>query len=438
MVPDTNNKEAPLARKLRRLLRLDGKSPGRLSSRENSRLEFKESFNWGNRARYARTMAAFANNVGGFVVFGVKDSPHELVGLASEGFDRIDSAKVAGYLNSTFAPELAWEMFALEMEGVRLGAIAVEQAVTKPVVCMKGGGKELQEAEIYYRYRGRSERIRYPELERIIGDRLRRDREAFMKHLRRIDRLGPENIGVLDLAGGELTGSERKLLLGDDLVSELRVIREGQFAEVDETGTPTLRLVGDVHVVDSGTLRPVRAVVRAMAIGEKDIMLGFLRQERPDSAVEYLRQACREASLNMPIYHFARVAGIGPTRLGELVVAEKRGRKRLLGRVKGATIAPLGSLKAATVSSSQRLEVLEALENEEEDGFLCHGVQRLFEAITHYRPSEAPRKLKKVLADLVQAEFDGLGSNQRSMCRKAVAHLDEVLNRDAWVGAGDL
>ena len=32
---------------------------------------------------------------------------------------------------------------------------------------------------------------------------------------------------------------------------------------------------------------------------------------------------------------------------------------------------------------------------------------------------------------LVLAEFEGLGSNQRSMCRKAVAHLDEVLNREA-------
>ncbi len=437
MAADTTNEEAPLARRLRRLLRLDAKYPGRLSSRENSRLEYKESFNWGSRARYARTMAAFANNVGGFVVFGVKDSPRDLVGLASAGFDRIDTAKVAGYLNSTFAPELAWEMFALEVAGMRLGVIAVEPAPAKPVICVKGDGKELQEAEIYYRYRGRSERIRYPELERLIGDRLRQDREAFMKHLRRIDRLGPENVGVLDLAGGDLTGSEQGLLLGDDLVSELRVIREGQLVEADGTGTPTLRLVGDVHVVDSETLRPVRTVVRGFAIGEKDIMLGFLLQESPDSGVEYVRQACREASLNMPIYHFARVAGMGPKGLADLVVGEVRGRKRLLERMDGATVIPMGSLGAATMSSNQRLEVLEALENDEEDGFLRHGTQRLFEAITHYRPVEAPGKLLKVLADLVQAEFEGLGSNQRSMCRKAVAHLDEVLNREAWAQMED-
>jgi len=76
-------------------LRVDAKYPGRLSSRENSRPEYKESYNWGSRARYARTMEAFANNLGGFVVFGVKDSPRDLVGLASAGLDRIDTAKVA-------------------------------------------------------------------------------------------------------------------------------------------------------------------------------------------------------------------------------------------------------------------------------------------------------------------------------------------------------
>ena len=64
------------------LLKLDPNHPGRLASRENSRLEYKQSFNWSGRAGYAKTMAAFANNAGGFIVFGVKDSPHDLVGLA--------------------------------------------------------------------------------------------------------------------------------------------------------------------------------------------------------------------------------------------------------------------------------------------------------------------------------------------------------------------
>ena len=56
-------------------------NPLRLVSRENSRLEYKRTFNWNSRANYAKTMAAFANNDGGFIFFGVEDSPHDVVGV---------------------------------------------------------------------------------------------------------------------------------------------------------------------------------------------------------------------------------------------------------------------------------------------------------------------------------------------------------------------
>lgn len=73
--PNSTEGDPPLSREVKGLLRLDRSSPGRLVSRENSRLEYKETFNWGSRAKYAKTMAAFANNDGGFIVFGVKNSP---------------------------------------------------------------------------------------------------------------------------------------------------------------------------------------------------------------------------------------------------------------------------------------------------------------------------------------------------------------------------
>src|SRR5690625_7298845 len=59
------------------LLNFDKSVPRRCKSRENTRLEFKESFNFGNLAEYARTMAAFSNARGGFIVFGIKDSRSE-------------------------------------------------------------------------------------------------------------------------------------------------------------------------------------------------------------------------------------------------------------------------------------------------------------------------------------------------------------------------
>ena len=50
-------------------------------------------------------MVAFANNKGGYIVFGVKDKPRDLVGLKSNNFEDVDEAKITAYINSVFAPK---------------------------------------------------------------------------------------------------------------------------------------------------------------------------------------------------------------------------------------------------------------------------------------------------------------------------------------------
>ena len=47
---------------------------GRIKCRERNDLEYKESFNSSNFAKYAKTMASFANNCGGYIVFGKMSS----------------------------------------------------------------------------------------------------------------------------------------------------------------------------------------------------------------------------------------------------------------------------------------------------------------------------------------------------------------------------
>ena len=412
------------------LLKLDPNHPGRLASRENSRLEYKQSFNWGGRAAYAKTMAAFANNTGGFIVFGVKDSPHDLAGLTSNRFDRIDPARITEYLNARFAPELDWETLRIELAGTPLGVIAVAPAAERPVVCVRDDGNELREADIYYRYRGRSERIRYAELHRLMARNRAQERAAFLKHLRKIVRVGPENVGVLDLVDGELSGHRGSLLVGEDLLSRIRFIREGRFAESDDAGAPTLRIVGEAEIVAADSLLPVRTVVAPMVVGQKELMLRFLGQERPEQPIEYLKQACRESSPNMPVYHLARAAGLSLPALRALVLAETPRRTGLPARLDGALVGAVGSLDSDTQPSLDRLEILRSLDTGETSDLLRAGHTRLFEAVTHYRPSEPPPALLQALAGLV-GSFDDLNSIQRTQFRKAVAHLDEVLNRDA-------
>ncbi len=145
----------------RGLLRPDPENPGRLKSRESTRLEFKESFSRAGRAKYAKTLAAFANNSGGFIVFGVTDSPRELVGVDGERFDAFASESLSGYLNATLAPELEWEAFTTRVGDVLLGVLHVAKAKARPVVALRNDADVIRESDIFYRYRARSERIRY-------------------------------------------------------------------------------------------------------------------------------------------------------------------------------------------------------------------------------------------------------------------------------------
>ena len=429
-VSSRQSDEAPRL-EVHKLLRLDPSNPGRLVSRENSRLEYKETFNWSNRAKYAKTMAAFANHIGGFIVFGVKDSPHDIVGVNVDRFDGLDPSQLAGYLNSAFAPEIEWEAYRIEIAGFQLGIVAVRPTVAKPVMCVKNDGSELREADIYYRYRGRTERIRYPELQRLLIASQERERDAWLKHLAKVARIGVENIGVVDLFDGEFSGPGGRLLVSSELLEKVQFIRDGHFTERHDDGAPTLRLVGEVEAVAPGSLGPVKTIVQPLAIGEKELVRGFLRQEHPQAPTEYVKQACRQISRYMPVYYFARAAGLGLNALRDRVVCESARRNGLLDRIDGATVVPVGSLDSGSPSSNERQRILNMLQAGNMDGLRRANRTRLLEAVTHFQPPNPPIELLKLLVDLMEEGFDKLNSLERSLYRKAVACLDEVLNRPA-------
>lgn len=81
---------------------------GVLKSRESNTVEFKESFNKNSTAKYAKTMAAYSNNRGGYIIFGVKDKPRRIIGLKNDNFDNINQEQFSEVINSLFAPAMNW------------------------------------------------------------------------------------------------------------------------------------------------------------------------------------------------------------------------------------------------------------------------------------------------------------------------------------------
>jgi hypothetical protein len=215
---------------LRKIFRFESDLNDRLTSRENGKLEFKEAFDMGSADRYAKTAAAFANAQGGYIVFGVKDSPRQMIGLKSQNFENFDSAKLTAALNDSLAPEIDWESYAWEIRGYKVGLLYFAEAIHKPVVCVKNW-KVMQEGAIYYRYRGRSEAIKYPELRRILEEQKERERNLWFKQLKKIADVGVEQIAVLDLLSGEVTGAKGNFFISEELLPRLQFLREGQFVE---------------------------------------------------------------------------------------------------------------------------------------------------------------------------------------------------------------
>lgn len=88
---------SPLSREnLNSLFRTSPKNPNRVIKREDSNVEFKESYNHGSMASYFKTIASFANKSGGYIIFGIGDSPRDLIGLNSKSLKQFEELKVEG------------------------------------------------------------------------------------------------------------------------------------------------------------------------------------------------------------------------------------------------------------------------------------------------------------------------------------------------------
>lgn len=285
--------------------------PGRLQTREGSTKEFKESFTFGSIGAFARTMAAYANARGGYLIFGVTDNPRVAIGMSGNSkahFDTLDQAKFTQHLNDMFSPELRWEAISYELEpGKSLGLIYTFEAEHKPVIARKNvreANADIREGDVLYRYHSRTERIKFPELRQILDDARLREQRAMMRHVEGLLRAGASNAAVLDFGTSLIHGPNgQTVLMDEELVSRLTFIKKGEFEEVH--GAPTLRIVGDLVPVSTIAVGPQKVVREALS---SDIVLSdFLSREPVANGEQYIRQIATGTTAFLPV-HYYRVA----------------------------------------------------------------------------------------------------------------------------------
>lgn len=229
------------------------KDDGSVYRRESQSLEFKENFSLAALSDYFRDFAAFANNRGGYLVFGVKDKPkRELVGLggrASARFDSIDPELITGHLLECFANKIDWENELFKIDGKNFGFFYIKSALKKPIISKKDYGRDLKNGEIYYRYGGRTQKIQHAELETIVNERIEHQNKNWIDLVQKIGAAGPENSAILNTEDGIIGKNNSQILVvGDDLIKDLQFIKEGQFNEKE--GAKTLKLIGELRSTD--------------------------------------------------------------------------------------------------------------------------------------------------------------------------------------------
>lgn len=226
-------------------------SKGFLKQRESFDLEFKQAFHFGDSlAEYVRSIIGMANNKGGEIIFGIQDSPRKPIGLANDKFENCDPNKINQFLTEYFSHEIEWHMESHEVLGAQFGRLSVEEANVKPIVCTKNYKNILREAAIYYRYRGETKEICYPELATILTTEREKEKLLWLRHVEKIGQVGPQNIHLIDTFNGEIFTGSGKILLDKSIANKLKFIKEGSFSEKE--GAPTLKLIGEVTgVVDT-------------------------------------------------------------------------------------------------------------------------------------------------------------------------------------------
>jgi hypothetical protein len=422
--------------KINDIFRTSTKNPTRLVSRESSNLEFKASFGWKSLPGYLKSFASFANAKGGYLVFGVSNRPRKLVGLNGINeklFEDIDCEIMTGNLNEYFSPEISYEIQEYELDQNTYGLIYIYESQDKPVMCKKNSENELKEGEIYYRYRARSERIKYPELREILEFKREKEQHLWMQTISRIAKIGVGDTGIFDLQTGQVTGSAGSFIIDESLLSQLSFIKEGEFSEIK--GKPTLKLIGKVESISGlPILNKGKTVVKTKGIRVSDIILSFLRQEKVGEPKDYITQMCFEFTAFLPIYYYIRLGKLNPIDTIKLlngVVCRSHSRPKLISRLESndtqkqeITSSDTHPARAKRGFIQQLLQHKVDINLNGEDFIYC---LQSIRGLTESNIRENSDYLRGVLQNWFNRHYSSADSSIIDNLRRAICWIDEAL-----------
>lgn len=300
------------------MFKLKRGTQNKLDISENSKVEGKESFDWGSRAKYCKTLAGMANNQGGYILFGVIDQSFEIVGIDQSRMERFDLKKANEYISRSYNQSLEIEKGTFQAGDKFVGFLHVKPSSNKPVIC-KIDGDGLFSGDVFFRYPGQTTRIRAPELEIILREQETSAEGRLLNLVARLSETGARNAALIDLRNGTVEGERGQFLIDKKLLDQVKFVTRGNF--VDDDGAPSLRLVGEVKAINKEPLSFDQKVVSS--ITEDQIQEAFLKQKCEYDPRTYIQAQTHLQPRWFPIFFFAKEAGLSLKELVDLISGSK-------------------------------------------------------------------------------------------------------------------
>lgn len=416
-----------------RELNLELNSKGLIRNKESDYLEFKRAFHKPGSDQFtdtSRTFAGFANSSGGYIVFGIEDRPHKPIGVNDKWKD-FDPKEITNFLQNYFAPEIKFEQkdFEMEVNGVIItfGIIQILESTFKPVICKQVDNKnKLKLNAVYKRYGAKTEEIKPEDYIILLNNEREKEKDKLMKIFEKITKAGIDNIGILNLTNGEISGQNGNFFIDETLLPQIKFINEGKFVESD--GAPALKLMGNLKSINI-----IKREEVGKAINTPEIIRAFLEQDNSVNHIEYLKQITNETSANLPIYFF--ITNCGQTiediikTIKEQKTNHKTAKEKLLKRFESDDKYIMGSLSSGSNASLKINKYLKLIENKSIniDKINREEWTYFLKSFSHLDKSKINNEILQILKLFFEINFEKFIKTEPDTFRKVLCHLDQLL-----------
>lgn len=362
---------------------------------ETSTIEFKKSLHTLGETidkSYLPSIAGFANNEGGTIIFGIDPDTHELVGIKDK-YENLDNRYVSTTIRNGLDGNINYVFYTNRYVGLLIGFLSVSRADSKPVIVKVDSGS-AKRGEIYYRYPAQVTKIEAADLRKILDEEVQNRVNKFIESMQKIREIGIDNVALVNTQSGEVDLGNRnsqRLVLHEETLKKLNLIKHGKL--VDRDGAPAYIVRGEIEVEAAG---------KTILSKEADIYESFFNQacEHPELM---LQQLAFSSSQYNPLFFLIHKADITKT----------------------AALALINSVEGADVVAKTKNEVLKRIEHDNatelhQDGVLIPALKLQIES-------------GKTLDESIQLAFDSQPEIKQSEKLKVLRTLayNNLINKIA-------